>query len=236
QPPGWIAVPLVVSSHTWENSKNEQSHQDPTMGEALLGEMSDTARVLFPVDGNTAIAALRDVYRGRGQGACVVVSKRDVAQRFTAAAAEALIARGAAHVVGDPAGARLQLVAIGAYQLDEALPAQAPLAAEGLEACVTVVIEPGRLRAARDEFEAAFVLDEATLQSLFPSALPRVLLTHTRPEPMLGVLRRIDGGPGRMRALGYINRGGTLDVPGMLFANRGTAAHAVAAARELLPR
>ena len=39
------------------NSKNEQSHQDPTIGEALLGEMSDTARVLFPVDANSAIAA-----------------------------------------------------------------------------------------------------------------------------------------------------------------------------------
>src|SRR5690606_39376043 len=44
QEPRWLSVPLVVTSHTWENSKNEQSHQDPTMGEALLGEMSDTAR------------------------------------------------------------------------------------------------------------------------------------------------------------------------------------------------
>ena len=59
QEPGWISVPLVVTSHTWENSKNEQSHQDPTIGEALLGEMSDTARVLFPVDANSAMAALR---------------------------------------------------------------------------------------------------------------------------------------------------------------------------------
>lgn len=59
QTPGWLPVPLIVTSHTWENSKNEQSHQDPTIAEALLGEMSDTARVLFPVDGNTAVAALR---------------------------------------------------------------------------------------------------------------------------------------------------------------------------------
>jgi fructose 1,6-bisphosphatase len=47
---------------------------------------------------------------------------------------------------------------------------------------------------------------------------------------MLGVLRRLDDGPARTRALGYISRGGTLDVPGMLFANRCTWAHAVAAA------
>src|SRR5690554_6808268 len=80
QQPAWLPVPLVVTSHTWENSKNEQSHQDPTMGEALLGEMSDTVRVLFPVGGNTTVAAMRSVYAGRGQLACVVVSKREVKQ------------------------------------------------------------------------------------------------------------------------------------------------------------
>ncbi len=58
QSPGWISVPLIVTSHTWENSKNEQSHQDPTIGEALLGEMSDTARVLFPVDANGVFVRL----------------------------------------------------------------------------------------------------------------------------------------------------------------------------------
>ncbi|MEM8240167.1 xylulose 5-phosphate 3-epimerase, partial [Morganella morganii subsp. sibonii] len=58
-PPGWLSVVTVVTSHTWENGKNEQSHQDPTLAEALLGEMSDTSRVLFPVDANSAVAALR---------------------------------------------------------------------------------------------------------------------------------------------------------------------------------
>src|SRR3546814_14469611 len=67
QEPGWISVPLIVTSHTWENSKNEQSHQDLTIGEARLGEMSDTARVLFPVDANSAVAALHSVYPGRGR-------------------------------------------------------------------------------------------------------------------------------------------------------------------------
>lgn len=77
------------------------------------------------------------------------------------------------------------------------------------------------------------MLDDEALQALFPPGLPRVLLTHTRPEPMLGVLRRIDEGPAKMTALGYISRGGTLDVPGMLFANRCTWAHAVDAAATL---
>ncbi|MCD9029030.1 xylulose 5-phosphate 3-epimerase [Luteimonas sp. BDR2-5] len=230
QPAGWLPVPLIVTSHTWENSKNEQSHQDPTIGEALLGEMSDTARVLFPVDGNTAVAALRDVYAGRGQLACVVVSKRDVAHRFDADAALALVRDGAARVAGDPATAAVQFVAIGAYQLEEALKAHAHLARAGFASCVSVILEPGRLRIPRDAIEAAFVADEATVQALFPPGLPRVLLAHTRPEPMLGVLRRLDDGPAATRALGYISRGGTLDVPGMLFANRCTWAHAVDAA------
>jgi len=104
------------------------------------------------------------------------------------------------------------------------------LAAHGLQACVSAILEPGRLRAPRDALEDAFVLARDRLQALFPPGLPRVLLVHTRPEPMLGLLRRIDDGPARTRALGYLSRGGTLDVPGMLFANRCTWAHAVDAA------
>ena len=84
------------------------------------------------------------------------------------------------------------------------------------------------------EIEAAFTASERQRQALFPPDLPRVILSHTRPEPMLGLLRRLDGGPKRTTALGYISRGGTLDVPGMLFANRCTWAHAVGAAAGLL--
>lgn len=236
QPPGWISVPLIVTSHTWENSKNEQSHQDPTIGEALLGEMSDTARVLFPVDANTASAALRAVYASRGQVACVVVSKRDTPNHFNAAAAQSLVEHGAAHVAGDPATAQLQFVVIGAYQLEEAFKAHARLERHGLASCVTVVIEPGRLRIPRDDLEATFVLGDEALQALFPPHLPRVLMSHTRPEPMLGVLRRIDSGPSKTRALGYINRGGTLDVAGMLIANRCTWVDAIYAAAQVTGR
>ncbi|WP_341668683.1 xylulose 5-phosphate 3-epimerase [Alcaligenes sp. SDU_A2] len=234
QTPGWLVVPLIVTSHTWENAKNEQSHQDPTIGEALLGEMSDTSRVLFPVDGNSAVAALRQVYAGRAQLACMVVSKRDGRQHLSAQAAQSLAEQGAAHVVGDPAASVLQFVAIGAYQLDQALIAHAHLSQLGYACCVSVVLEPGRLRMARDAIESEFVLPEAALRALFPPGLPRVLLCHTRPEPMLGILRRLDGGPAQTRALGYISRGGTLDVPGMLFANRCTWAHAVDAAAALV--
>ena len=52
---------------------------------------------------------------------------------------------------------------------------------------MTVILEPARLRAPRDEFEATFVLDDNGLRGLFPPGLPR--------------------------ALGYISRGGTLHAP-----------------------
>lgn len=231
--PAWISVPLVVTSHTWENSKNEQSHQDPTIGEALLGEMSDTARVLFPVDANSAMAALRSVYDGRGQVACLVVSKRDMPHRLDGEAAGRFVTDGAAHIEGEPGMADLQLIAIGAYQLEEALKAARRLKVHGRNVVVTAVCEPGRFRAPRDSIEAAFTANDDKMAALFPPDLPRVIVTHTRPEPMLGLLRRLDGGPLRTAARGYISRGGTLDVAGMLFANRCSWAHLVDAATSL---
>ncbi|KQK28125.1 xylulose 5-phosphate 3-epimerase [Bosea thiooxidans] len=228
--PGWISVPLVVTSHTWENSKNEQSHQDPTIGEALLGEMSDTARILFPVDANSAMASLRSVYGGRGQVACLIVSKRDMPHRLDGEAAIRFVTEGAAHIDGEPEGAELQLVAIGAYQLEEALKAARRLKFRGRKVVVTALCEPGRFRVPRDPIEAAFTATEDEMAALFPPDLPRLIITHTRPEPMLGLLRRLDGGPTRTAARGYISRGGTLDVAGMLFANRCSWAHLIDAA------
>ena len=80
----------------------------------------------------------------------------------------------------------------------------------GRRVCVTTMVEPGRFREARDDLESRFVLRSEEIETLCPSELPRVVITHTRPEPMTGVLRRIDGGPDRLRVLGYRNRGGTL--------------------------
>ena len=232
--PGWITIPLIATSHTWENSKNEQSHQDPTLAEALLGEMSDTARVLFPIDANSAVSALRELYGRRGQIGCMVTPKRVLPRLLEGARAQALVADGAIVLAGDLASAEVQFAAIGAYQAGEALKAHERLASRGRRSCVVAILEPGRFRQPRDEIEAAYVLDDARLRVLFPLNLPRVILSHTRPEPMLGALRRLDGGPDRTTALGYINRGGTLDLFGMLFANRCGWAHAVNAAAVLL--
>ena len=234
QVPGWLAVPLLATSHTWENGKNEQSHQDPTLAEALLGEMSDTARVLFPVDANSAVATLRGVYGRRGEVACLITPKRILPQVFSGEGGLDLWERGAALIGGDLDRAEIQIVAVGAYQAREALAAAARLNRSGRRACVTALLEPGRFRVPRDEIEAAHAASAEELEALFPRRLPRLILTHTRPEPMLGLLRRLDGGPERTRALGYLSRGGTLDTAGLLFANRCTWAHAVAASVELL--
>lgn len=84
RPAGWLGWPLVATSHTWENGKNQQSHQDTTFCEALLGEMSDMVRVLFPADHNSALALLPTIYRSRGQLACLVIPKRDRPMVFDA--------------------------------------------------------------------------------------------------------------------------------------------------------
>lgn len=227
QAPGWLSVATLATSHTWENGKNEQSHQDPTLGEALLGEMSDVSRVLFPVDANSAVAALRAAYSSRGQLWTMVVPKRSLPTLLAPEQAMQLVTEGvlAVKVCAKPA---VLLVAIGAYQLEEALKASRRLDAAGVQTSVTCIIEPGRLRIPRDEREAAFVLsDEAIARDLPSSVQARVLISHTRPEPMIGLLRRLDTGPDRTIALGYVSRGGTLDVFGMLFANRCTWAHIV---------
>jgi phosphoketolase len=227
QRPSWLGVPLILTSHTWENGKNEQSHQDPTMPEALLGEMSDVSRVLFPVDANTAVEALRRIYSGHAQIGCLVVPKRELPVTLDVAQAVRSFDLGAGTVAGTLSEANIQLVAVGAYQLQEAVHARSRLEARGHRACVTVLVEPGRFREARDDLEGRFVLAADEIEAVCPRRLPRVIVTHTRPEPMTGVLRRIDTGPDRVRVLGYRNRGGTLDVAGMLFANGCTWAHVV---------
>lgn len=233
-PPGWLSVVTVATSHTWENGKNEQSHQDPTLAEALLGEMSDTARVLFPVDANSAVAALRAAYGSHGQFWTLVVPKRPMPNRLTGEQALRLVEAGAC-VVKPCEAPEVLLIAIGAYQLQQTLLAAHRLDAAGHRTAVTCVLEPGRFRLPRDERERHFVASQTALDELFPpAATARVIVSHMRPEPTLGVLRRIDTGPLRTRALGYVARGGTLDVAGMLFANRCTWAHAVAEAADAM--
>ncbi|MDR0181967.1 xylulose 5-phosphate 3-epimerase [Lysobacter arvi] len=234
RPPGWLSVPVLLTSQTWENAKNEISHQDPTLAEALLGEMADTSVVVFPPDANAAMAALAQAYATRGRIVAMVVPKREVPRVLTPEQALRLARDGAVCLGGDPARSAIVVTATGAYQLCAARQACERLAQRGIANALVYLAEPGRLRTPRDPLEAAHVADQAFIDALYPAGVPRVFIAHARPEPYLGALRRVDTGPRTTRALGYINRGGTLDVDGMLFANRCSGLHAVAAAADVL--
>ena len=231
--PGWRALPIISSSHLWENGKNEQSHQDPTLAEALMGEMADVARVIFPADANAAAAALLEVYQHQGKLANLVIPKRGLPVQLSPEQAEQLANQGALVYAGD-AKAPKQLVAVGAYQLQQGIKAWQRLQERGIEASLVYLQEPGRFREPRDAQEATWQAPKALREQLFPATVKqRVFLTHTRPEVLLGHLRSLDLGPQATRALGYINRGGTLDVHGLLLANRCSWAHALQAMAEL---
>ena len=232
----WLSVTVLLTSHTWENGKNEQSHQDPTMCEALMGEMSDISRVLFPADWNTAVSALRAAYSTYGQIWTMVVPKQERPVRFSPEQAEELVETGAIRLRGDGSSDEtVLLVAVGAYQLDEALLASDRLAERSLPHGLIYLLEPGRFRAPRDSHETRFVAPEEVRTSLFPSsAKVRIFLGHMRPESLLGIIRPLDTGRKTTRVLGYVNQGGTHNVAGMLFANRCTWAHAVLAVADSL--
>ena len=226
RPPRWLSVPFLLTSHTWENGKNEQSHQDPTLAEALLGEMADTSVVRFPADVNSALAALADCYRRQGEIHALVVPKGKLPVMLSGEQANQLVNDGGTCLRGD-ASAAIQLVAIGAYQLQQCLLAWRRLSDRGMTAAVVYLLEPGRFREfPRDTLEAG---SQAALDDLLPAKANRVVLAHTRPEAIRGLLPA-----GRAaRVLGYRNRGGTLDVEGMLFANGCSWLHVLTAVAEL---
>lgn len=237
RPAGWLSVAVVLTSHTWENSKNEISHQDPAMAEMMLGEPSHVSRVLLPADFNTAAAVMERIYRTRGQIWTLVVPKGAVPDVFTADEARALLRDGAALVsrAGHrPEQARVILTAIGAYQLGEVLAASERLAARDVAHAVVYMLEPGRFRAPRSDGERAHAAEAALRARLYPDRVrARLFVSHTRPETVLGALSPLHTGASTA-ALGFVNAGGTLSIAGMLFVNGASWAHAVAACARLL--
>lgn len=234
RPPRWLGIPIFATSHAWENAKNEVSHQDPTFAEALLAEMTDVSRVLFPADWNTAVASLKAVYQSHGQIWTIVSPKYPVPEIFTREQAEQMV-QDAALVLRRRDDAQVILAAIGGYQLLEAMKASDRLADRGVAHNLVYIIEPAKFRAARDELEAEVLLTPEQKERLFPTGVKaRIFSSHTRLESTAGILRPIDTGPEHTKYLGFSNRGGTLDTFGMLFANRCTWGHMVAAAADVL--
>lgn len=235
----WLSIPLVLTSHVWENAKNEQSHQDPVMAEAMLGERSDVSRVVFVPDYNTAAVVMQGVYQTQGQIWTLVVPKYEAAvDLFSLEEATHLLEQGALRL--DWAGhevARQQVVltAIGAYQLEEVVKASARLAEREVPHSVVYMLEPGRFGAPRSKGERAHATPADLQNDLYPdSAVARIFVTHTRPQTILGVLHPHTTGSAHTAALGYVAQGGTLTTSGMLFVNRCTWAHVLNEAARLL--
>ena len=111
RPAGWLGWPLIATSHTWENGKNQQSHQDTTFCEALLGEMNDMVRVL---SGGPNSALRASIYQARGELACMVMPKRDRPCYFNRQQAEQLARDGAIVVEEVPGSEALLLIATAA--------------------------------------------------------------------------------------------------------------------------
>ncbi len=235
RPAGWLGWPLIATSHTWENGKNQQSHQDTTFCEALLGEMNDMVRVLFPADHNSALALLPSIYQARGTLACLVMPKRERPSIFSREQSEQLASDGAI-IVDEHAGeSPVLLIANGSYQLGEMQRATVRLKEAGVAYRLVYLQEPGRFRAPRDRWEIEALAAEGVRERLFPEKMTqRVLLTHMRPEVLRGHLWPILPDARRSSVLGYRNRGGTLDEAGMQFANRASWANVLAACARLL--
>jgi phosphoketolase len=235
RPAGWLGFPVIATSHTWENGKNEISHQDPTFCEALLGEMHDVVRVIFTADYNSTLAVLPSVWGERGRLSCMVIAKRDQPMRFDSEQARRLAEDGALQLAENPGpGEPVLLVASGAYQLGAMLRASERLTEHKVAWRLVYLQEPARYAIPRDELEAEARIPPPTLDAVFPAELGRrVFATHMRAEIFRGHLHNLMPSPATTRVLGYINRGGTLDEPGMLFANRCSWAHIVAAVAEV---
>jgi phosphoketolase len=222
---GWLSLPVVATSHVWENGKNEQSHQDPNLSESLLNEMSDMARVVFPADANSAMAVLKACYGDLGTVWNIIAAKSKLPVLLTPEQAQQLVDQGAICLRGN-CNAEIQLVAIGSYQLQQVLLLSDRLTKRAQAHSVIYLLEPGRFRQPRDTWEQEVQADKQLSQSLFSDRVQqRLFFCHGHGEAVLGYCRALDLGPKKTSALGYINQGGTLDSDGMLFANKCTWAH-----------
>ena len=167
----------------------------------------------------------------------MVIAKRERPYVFSPEQAEQLAQDGALLVAEKPGAQPVLLIATGSYQLAEMQRAAVRLSEAGCAWRLVYLQEPGRFREPRDHWEAAGMTAAERVEQLFPAACSRrVLLTHMRPEVARGHLWPLLGEGRQSRVLGYRNRGGTLDEPGMLFANQASWGHVLEVAAGLLDK
>lgn len=233
-PPGWLGWPVVATAHAWEGSPLRQTSQDTGFCEAMLAEMGDMARVLFPADYNSMQALLPEIYSARGQIACVVAPAGPQPVFLNESQAQQL-ARDGAIVLDEYEGDDpLLLVANGSHQLQQMLRAGQRLQEAGVAYRLVYLQEPGRFRAPRDRWELEHVADDALVEELFPQRYRlRVVLTHMRGEVLRGHLWPILHNVEHNFVLGYRNRGGNFDSLDLQFANRACWGNVLAACARL---
>jgi len=232
--PKWLSVPIIATSHTWENGKNEHSHQDPTFAEALLGENAYHSRVLFLSDANSSQYAFQSIYQTHGKIFCLVVPKNKVSNVFDETKSKILWEEGVV-ILRDTESPQFIFTAIGAYQLEEATVALEMLAEKGIKGRLLYMQEPGKFKMPHSSAERKYINNEDILQKNYPNAVKtRLFVSHTRIEPLIGILRKLDTGINHCKFLGYINKGGTLSSKGMLFLNECSRFHIIKEIAELL--
>jgi phosphoketolase len=122
-----------------------------------------------------------------------------------------------------PHEAKVALGAVGAYQMAEVLHAARRLAERRIPHIVNYFLEPGRLDPQCQLAE--YTIPDELSSLLFPPSVARpVVITHTRPHVLWGLLGPLTN-QRKLAVLGYRNEGGTLDTPGMLMVNGCTWAH-----------
>lgn len=226
----WLSIPIILTSNTWENSKNELSHQDPSMAESMLSETSDISRVIFPADFNSAAKTIEQLYQTKGQIWTIIVPKGKIPVILNESNSSILATDGAIRLDWleyNSSDACIALVAIGAYQLAEVLKASNRLKDKNIAHTISYITEPGKFREPRNQGEAEYVSDKETLSAIIPDNIKDVLIvSHTRPEVMMGTLQPLWNGR-NIKCLGFINEGGTLGVDDMFFVNKCSWAHII---------
>ncbi len=237
RPAKWLSVPLVLTSHSWENGKNELSHQDSSMAESMFAETSDISRVFFPADYNVSVAVMEQLFKTQGQIWTIVVSKRITPHWFTRDESRTLVANGGMVIpwLGHKQSeSKLCFIAMGTYQLMEIMKASVRLTEKDVPHRVAYILEPGRFRLPRNEGEAHHLAPEETRNAIFNhDTQSYIMVTHTRPELFIGAMMHNFSGK-TIRGVGFINQGGTLAADGMLYVNKSSWAHLLQQAAQVL--